>query len=177
MEMWETHDESWTGWNLLTVRDLLQEDLKRLMVSRQDASNPPAQIHHLNRKWPRWSVSTFYISYYWIVLKVKEENWPQTPAPDCDRKQGLLGKLSPAGLSSRCSCLSREQRHETKRSEINELICCDIKPKQTESQRCDGMKNLLMRIFNCFRFDSALFLMNIWNVIKFINNCYVTTRF
>lgn len=168
MEMWETHSESWTGWNLLTVCDLLQEDLKRLVVSRQDASNPPAQIHHLNRKWPHWSVSTLNISYYWIVLKVKEENWPQTAAPDCDRKQGLLGKLSPAGLSSRCSCLRREQRHETKMS---------WKPKQTESQRCEGMKNLLMRIFNCFRFDSALFLMNIWNVIKFINNCCVTTRF
>lgn len=59
------------------------------------------------------TVHALYTSYYqflgsfllraWIFTF---HNWPQTPSPDCDRKQGPLGKLSPAGLSSRCSYLT-----------------------------------------------------------------------
>lgn len=50
-------------------------------------------------------------SYTWGLMSTTRVNWPRTPSQARSRRTGLLGKLSPAEPSSRCSYLTTDQRN------------------------------------------------------------------
>lgn len=130
-EIWTlSFDSKEAGWFLitwpaetnqkLTMNDGPADVCRHFLISSKKISQSswcldgtPRTPQHRSTTWTGSDLTDESEHLLYLHMRCLKENWPRRRVPDCGRRQGLVGKISPTRPFSRCSYLTRNQIHQS----------------------------------------------------------------